>query len=138
MSFFSELKRRNVYRAAVFYAASAWLLVQVATQVFPFFHIAEWVVRWIVVAVIVGFPFALLFSWFYEWTPQGLKRESEVDRSESIMHVTGKKLDRWIIAALGLAVILLLADKFVLRKDALPVPDKSIAVLPFDNLSRDP
>jgi TolB-like protein/Tfp pilus assembly protein PilF len=138
MSFFAELKRRNVYRAAAFYAAAGWLLVQIATQVFPIFDVPTWTMRLVVVAVIVGFPFALLFSWFYEWTPQGLKRESEVDRSESIMHVTGKKLDRWIIAALGLAVILLLADKFVLRKDALPVPDKSIAVLPFDNLSRDP
>ena len=60
MSFFAELKRRNVLRAAAFYAASAWLLVQVATQVFPFFHIAEWVVRWIVVAAAIGFPFAML------------------------------------------------------------------------------
>ena len=75
-NFFSELKRRNVFRAAAFYAASAWLLVQVATQVFPFFHIAEWVVRWVVVAAIIGFPFALLFSWFYEWTPKGLKLDS--------------------------------------------------------------
>jgi hypothetical protein len=98
MSFFAELKRRNVYRTAVFYAASAWLLVQVATQVFPFFHIAEWVVRWIVVAAAVGFPFVVAFAWFYEFTPEGLKRESDVDNSQSIMHVTGKKLDRWIIA----------------------------------------
>ena len=65
-SIFTELKRRNVLRAAALYAADAWLLVQVATQVFPFFHVAEWVVRWIVVAAIVGFPFAMLFSWFYE------------------------------------------------------------------------
>src|SRR5213078_4969710 len=77
-NFFSELKRRNVLRAAAFYAASAWLLVQIATQVFPFFHIAEWVVRWIVVAAAIGFPFAMVFSWFYEWTTHGLQRESEV------------------------------------------------------------
>ena len=64
-NFFAELKRRNVLRAAAFYAASVWLLVQVATQVFPFFHIAEWVVRWIVVASAIGFPFAILFSWFH-------------------------------------------------------------------------
>jgi len=139
-SFFSELKRRNVLRAAAFYAASAWLLVQVATQVFPFFHIAEWVVRWIVVGAAIGFPFAMLFSWFYEWTPQGLQLESEIPPNESITSHTGKKLDRWIIAILALAVVLLLADKFVLHKDtetatALGVPDKSIAVLPFDNLS---
>jgi TolB-like protein/tetratricopeptide (TPR) repeat protein len=143
MNFFGELKRRNVLRAAAFYAASAWLLVQVATQVFPFFHIAEWVVRWIVIAAAIGFPFAMLFSWFYEWTPQGLQLESEIPPNESITSHTGKKLDRWIIAILALAVVLLLADKFVLHKDAetataLGVPDKSIAVLPFDNLSRDP
>src|SRR6266516_7025403 len=143
MSLFAELKRRNVFRAAAFYAASAWLLVQIATQVFPFFHIAEWVVRWIVVAAAIGFPFAMVFSWFYEWTPHGIQRESEISPNESITRQTGKKLDRWIIAMLGLAVVLLLADKFVLRKDAEPaiagaVPEKSIAVLPFDNLSGDP
>ncbi len=143
MNFFAELKRRNVFRAAAFYAASAWLLVQIATQVFPFFHIAEWVVRWIVVAAAIGFPFAMLFSWFYEWTPHGLQLESEIPPSESITSHTGKTLDRWIIAILALAVVLLLADKFVLHKDAETttasgVPDKSIAVLPFDNLSRDP
>ena len=142
-NFFAELKRRNVLRAAAFYAASAWLLVQVATQVFPFFHIAEWVVRWIVVAAAIGFPLAMLFSWFYEWTPHGLQRESEVAPNESVTRHTGKKLDRWIIAILALAVVLLLANQLVLHKDAdttvtAAIPAKSIAVLPFDNLSRDP
>ena len=142
-SFFDELKRRNVLRAAAFYAASAWLLVQVATQVFPFFHIAEWVVRWIVVAAGIGFPFAMLFSWFYEWTPQGLQLESQIPPNESITRQTGRKLDRWIIAILALAVVLLLANTFVLHRDteagtASVVPEKSIAVLPFDNLSHDP
>ncbi len=141
-SFFDELKRRNVLRAAAFYAASAWLLVQVATQVFPFFHIVEWVVRWIVVAACIGFPFAMLFSWLYEWTPQGLQLESEIPPTESIARHTGRKLDRWIIAILGMAVVLLLADKLVLRKDTSTptlAPDaKSIAVLPFLNESGDP
>jgi TolB-like protein/cytochrome c-type biogenesis protein CcmH/NrfG len=146
-NFFAELKRRNVLRAAAFYAASAWLLVQVATQVFPFFHIAEWVVRWIVVAACLGFPFAMLFSWFYEWTPHGLQRESEIAPNESITRQTGRKLDRWIIAILALAVVLLLANQFVLHRDdnkpaetaavATPIPGKSIAVLPFENLSSD-
>src|SRR6476661_5131995 len=108
MSVFAELKRRNVLRAAAFYAASAWLLVQVATQVFPFFHIAEWVVRWIVVAAAIGFPFAMLFSWFYEWTSQGLQRESEIAPNESSTRQSDKKLDRWIMAILALAVVLLL------------------------------
>src|SRR5256886_17175653 len=78
-------------------------------------HIAEWVVRWIVVAASIGFPFAMLFSWFYEWTPHGIQRESEIPPNESITRQTGKKLDRWIIATLGLAVVLLLADKFMLQ-----------------------
>ena len=146
-SVFAELQRRNVHRAAVFYAGAAWLLVQIATQVFPFFHAPDWVVRWIVVAALVGFPFAMLFSWFYEWTPQGIKRESEIDPAASITRQTGKAIDRWIIAVLGLAVVLLLADGFLLRKDASPgavVPTaeavpvrvaKSIAVLPFTDLS---
>jgi TolB-like protein len=145
MSLFAELKRRNVFRAAAFYAASAWLLVQVATQVFPFFHIAEWVVRWIVVAAAIGFPFAMMFSWLYEWTPHGLQRESEVAPNESVTHQTGKKLDRWIIAILVLAVVLLLTNQFVLhrdekRADIAPVVEisaKSIAVLPFENLSEE-
>jgi len=143
MSLFAELKRRNVFRAAAFYAASAWLLVQIATQVFPFFHIAEWVVRWIVVAAAIGFPFAMVFSWFYEWTTHGLQRESEVAPNESVTRESSKKLDRWIIAILVLAVVLLLTNQFALNRDnnpvaVAPIAQKSIAVLPFDNLSRDP
>ncbi len=141
LTFFAELKRRNVLRAAAFYAASAWLLVQVATQVFPFFHVAEWVVRWIVVASIVGFPFMIAFAWFYELTPEGFKRDSEVEAGESIRRHTGKTLDRWIIAVLVLVVVLLLANQLVLHKnpvaDTAAVPARSIAVLPFVNESGD-
>ncbi len=138
-SFFAELKRRNVFRAAAFYAASAWLLVQIATQVFPFFHIAEWVVRWVVIAAVIGFPFALGFAWFYEFTPQGLKRESQIDPAQSVRRHTGKKLDRWIIAVMAVAIVLLLADRFVLHRDADTDAelDKSIAVLPLVNESGD-
>jgi TolB-like protein/Flp pilus assembly protein TadD len=139
-SFFSELKRRNVFRAAAFYAASSWLLVQIATQVFPFFHIAEWVVRWVVVAAIIGFPFALVLSWFYEWTPKGLQLESEISPNESVIPRTGKKLDKWIIAILVLAVVLLLANQFVSHKNApegATIADESIAVLPLTNESGD-
>src|SRR5688572_3374901 len=137
--FFAELRRRNVVRAAAFYAASAWLLVQVATQVFPLFHVAEWILRAIVVAAVIGFPFALLFAWFYEWTPQGFQRESEVPATESVAHRTGKKLDRWIIVILSLAVVLLLTDRLALRRDATDhvASEKSIAVLPFENESGD-
>ena len=140
MSFIAELKRRNVFRAAAFYAASAWLLVQVATQVFPFFHVAEWVVRWIVIAAVIGFPFAMLFSWFYEWTPHGIVRESEVAPEASVTRATGRKLDRWIIAIMALAIVLLLADIFVPHRNAgtesaTSISDKSIAVLAFTDLS---
>ena len=145
-SFFAELKRRNVLRAATFYAASAWLIVQVVTQVSPYFHIADWVVRWIVIAAAIGFPFAMLFSWFYEWTPHGIQRESEVETDASLTRETGKKMDRWIIAVLGLAVVLLLTNQFVLHTDVRTAttptvhaaPGKSIAVLPFLNMSGDP
>jgi serine/threonine-protein kinase len=137
-SLFAELQRRNVHRAAVFYAGAAWLLVQIATQVFPFFDIPNATVRLVVIAAAIGFPFAMLFSWFYEWTPQGIKRESEIVHTESITRDTGKKLDKAIIAVLALAVVLLLADRLVLRRDSSSASaEKSIAVLPFSNTSGD-
>jgi TolB-like protein/Tfp pilus assembly protein PilF len=132
-SFLAELKRRNVLRAATLYAAGAWLLVQVATQVFPFFDIPNWVVRWIVVAAIIGFPIAMVLSWFYELTPEGFKRESEVEPHESITYSNGRKLDFWIIGVLSVAVVLLLANTFVLHRDDNATLDKSIAVLPLTN-----
>ncbi|HST27445.1 MAG TPA: hypothetical protein VLK26_03655 [Rudaea sp.] len=96
--------------------------------------------RWFVIAAMIGFPFAMAFSWFYEWTAHGIVRESEVAPDESVTRETGRKMDRWIIAVLTVAVVLLLADRFVLHKDitvgvAAAVPDKSIAVLAFDDLS---
>jgi serine/threonine-protein kinase len=147
MSLLAELKRRNVLRAGALYAAGAWLLVQVATQVFPLFHVAEWVMRWIVLASVIGFPLALAFSWLYEWTPRGFQLESEIPPNEYITRQTGRRLDRWIIAVLLLAIVLLLANQFVLHKDARSGSDKigppnraeqnSVAVLAFDNLSGD-
>src|SRR5471030_3196438 len=152
-SFLSELKRRNVLRAGALYIGAAWALSQGLAQLLPVFDISNWVTRWFVIALIIGFPFAMLFSWFYEWTPQGIQRESDVEQDESITRETGKKLDRWIIAVLSLAVVLLLANTFVLHKDAAPAPtaqntkspsaalpeivERSIAVLPFENLSDD-
>ena len=141
-NFFAELKRRNVIRAGAFYAASAWLLVQVATQVFPFFHISEWVVRWIIVVAVIGFPVWLALAWFYEWTAQGLQRESDSPTPLSpSSRASRRNVDRWIVVILAAAVVLLLADKFLFRDQpakAASAPEKSIAVLPFDNLSRDP
>ena len=78
-NFFAELKRRNVYKVAVAYAVVGWLLVQVATQVFPFFEIPNWAVRLVVLAIVIGFPIALVIAWAFELTPQGLKRTEDVD-----------------------------------------------------------
>ena len=139
-SFFAELRRRNVLRAGALYVAGVWALAQGIAQLSPAFGAPEWLTRWFVIAGVIGFPFWLAFAWLYEFTPEGLKRESEIDPAESITAHTGKKLDRWIIAMLALAVVLLLTDKFVLHKDAAAIaspsaPDKSIAVLPFLDMS---
>ncbi len=82
--FFAELKRRNVYKVAVAYAVVSWLLVQIATQVFPFFEIPNWAVRLVVLLLILGFPVALILSWAFEITPEGIKRESEIEHDKSI------------------------------------------------------
>jgi TolB-like protein/Flp pilus assembly protein TadD len=143
--FFAELKRRNVYKVAVAYAVVAWLIVQVATQVFPFFDVPNWAIRLVVIILVLGFPAAMIFSWAFEITPEGIKRESEIDANESIAPRTGRKL---IAITAVLAVVA--AGLFVFQKvkqtgsgtsstTALPaIVAKSIAVLPFDNLSRDP
>ena len=87
-NFFAELKRRNVYKVAVAYAVASWLIIQVATQVFPFFEIPNWAVRLVVLLLIAGFPVALIFSWAFEITPEGIKRESEIasDKSDHPSH----------------------------------------------------
>src|SRR5437667_5027540 len=79
-NFFSELKRRNVYKVAVAYAVVAWLLIQVATQVFPFFELPNWAVQMVVLAMVIGFLIAVVCSWAFEMAPEGIKRESDVDR----------------------------------------------------------
>jgi TolB-like protein/cytochrome c-type biogenesis protein CcmH/NrfG len=128
-NFFGELKRRNVYRAAAAYGVAAWLLIQIATQVFPFFDIPNWAVRLVIVVLLLGFPLAMIPAWIFEWTPEGLKRTSEVPASESIRHGTGRKLDFLIIGALLIVIGFLLWQRFS------PGREKSIAVLPFENLS---
>ncbi|MEP6937231.1 MAG: FlgO family outer membrane protein, partial [Chthoniobacterales bacterium] len=136
--FFAELKRRNVYKVAVAYAVVAWLLIQIATQVFPFFAIPNWAVRLVVVLLLLGFPVALLLAWAYELTPQGIKRTEEVAPQESIRRRTGRKLDFFIISVLLVVIALLVTDRF--RRRGPPgarIPEKSIAVLPFANLSDD-
>lgn len=147
---FAELKRRNVLRAGLLYAGAVWALAQGIAQLGPSVGAPEWITRWFLVAAAIGFPFWIAFAWFYEFTPHGLKRESEIAPEESIAHSTGRKLDFWIIGVLAVAVVLLLTNQFVLRRDATSVagaqtiadnlakvPAKSIAVLPLDNASGD-
>jgi TolB-like protein len=147
-NFFAELKRRNVYKVAVAYAVASWLLIQIATQVFPFFEIPNWAVRLVVLLLIAGFPVALIFSWAFEITPEGIKRESEIESDKSITHHTGRKIIALTIALAVLSAGLLAyqflgpkrsisAEKRVPGENAAPIPTKSIAVLPFDNLSDD-
>ena len=153
-SFFAELKRRNVLRAGALYAAAAWALAQGGAQLLPVFNAPDWVTQWLVIATAIGFPFWLAFAWFYEFTPDGLKRESEIDPADSISAHTGRKLDFWIIGVLLVAVVLLATNTFVLRRDATStanvldaraiavglakIPNRSVAVLPLANESGDP
>src|SRR6476646_10616707 len=141
-NFFGELKRRNVLRAAIFYLGAVWALAQGISQLGPSIGAPEWATRWFLVASGIGFPFWIAFAWFYEFTPEGLKRESEIDPADSIAHRTGRTLDFAIIGVLALAVVLLLTDRFVLRHGVnqatvISIVEKSIAVLPFENLSSD-
>jgi len=140
INFFSELKRRNVIRAAILYVGAVWALAQGISQLGPSLGAPEWATRWFLAAAGLAFPFWIAFAWFYEFTPKGLKRESEIDPAESITQHAGRKLDFAIIGVLAVAVVLLLTDRFVLRHGvnettAAPIPEKSIAVLPFENLS---
>src|SRR6266487_5137664 len=137
--FFGELKRRNVYKVAIAYGVVAWLLIQVATQVFPFFEIPNWAVRLVVLLLVIGFPVAVILAWAFELTPEGIKRAEDVDLSKSVRRKTGRKLDFFIIAVLLLVIAVLVFQR--LHPNVSPAgsspPKKSIAVLPFENLSED-
>ena len=138
-NFFAELKRRHVYKVAVAYAVVGWLLVQVATQVFPFFEIPSWGVRLIVLAIVIGFPIALVIAWAFELTPEGLKRTEDVPLAVQ----THTRSHAWIyIVIVGalLSVGLFMLGRYGFRNassSANELPAKSIAVLPFESLSED-
>ena len=160
MSLFNELKRRNVFRVGIAYIIAAWLLLQVADVVLNNIEAPGWVFSAIMLVLGLGFPIAVIFAWAFEMTPEGIKKEKDVDRSASITHKTGRKLDFTIIGVLVVAVGFLLYDKIdspgepaaesetaqsasqsaVQSQASAPqvVADKSIAVLPFVNLSSDP
>lgn len=138
-NFFAELQRRNVYKVAVAYGVVSWLLIQIATQVFPFFEIPNWTTRMVVILLLLGFPIALVLAWAYELTPEGIKRADEVDPTKSIKRSTGRRLDFVIIGVLVAVVAVLAFQHYRPAKTPEPdVPEKSIAVLPFENLSADP
>jgi TolB-like protein len=143
MSFFAELKRRNVVRVGIAYIIICWALAQVAEFAVDNFNAPDWALQIFVVFLILGLPLVLFLAWAFEMTPEGVKREKDVDRSQSITAKTGRKLDFIIIGVLVVAVGLLLVDKFLLEESATPVNEivatesQSIAVLPFVNMSGD-
>src|SRR5437867_3409222 len=138
--FFAELKRRNVYKVAIAYAVVAWLLMQVATQVFPFLEIPNWAIRLVIMLIVIGFPIALVIAWAFELTPEGLKRTEFADelpkksvRSHAWIYV--------VIIAAGISLSLFFFGRYTAtskQSGLTEVPAKSIAVLPFENLSGNP
>src|SRR6266513_1627728 len=144
-NFFAELKRRNVYKVAVAYAVVGWLLAQIATQIFPFLEILNWIVRLVIVLIAIGFPIALVIAWAFEATPEGIKR-TEVADAMPVSAATRRKKHAWIyvvVIAAAISVALFFLGRYTAgNKSVASVPNelpaKSIAVLPFDNLSRDP
>ena len=151
-NFFAELKRRNVVRMAGLYLVGAWLLTQVASTVLPTFDVPSWALRGLIITLALGFCPALIFSWVFELTPQGLKRDEDVSPEQSIAPQTARRMDRMIIVVLALALGYFAFDKFVLGprretaqaktaqepNESRPIANaKSIAVLPFENLSDD-
>jgi TolB-like protein len=149
VSVWGELKRRNVVRVAIAYVIVSWLILQAADLLVPILGLPDWVDGLVFLFLFLGFFLALFFAWAYELTPDGVKREKEVDRSESVTHATGRKLDYIIIGVLAIALVYFAVDKFVLAPVAVHdgqlvatetdvVIQQSIAVLPFVNMSSDP
>src|SRR5262245_25137922 len=142
-NFFAELKRRNVYKVAVAYAVVGWLLIQVATQVFPFLEISNWAIRLVIFVAALGFPVALVIAWAFELTPEGIKRTEDADAAGQ--HSRGHVWIAVVVIAAALSVGLFFLGRYTAARGTPPqsqttleVPEKSIAVLPFSNLSRDP
>ncbi|MFN2541497.1 MAG: tetratricopeptide repeat protein [Chthoniobacterales bacterium] len=134
--FLAELKRRNVYRAAVLYGMGAWLLAQIATQIFPFFNVPNSAVRFVIVALATGFPIAMVLAWVYELTPEGFVRTEDVDLARQ--RGFGRKVDFVIIGVFLLVIVMLVYQRLPFRGESGElIPEKSIAVLPFANFSAD-
>jgi TolB-like protein/Tfp pilus assembly protein PilF len=139
-NFFAELQRRNVYKVAVAYAVVAWLLIQIATQVFPFFEIPNWAIRLVVLAIVIGFPIALVIAWAFELTPEGLKRTEDVDLAASAHKPRNRTWIFVVIIAGAMSLGLFFLGRITApskQSGVNEVSSKSIAVLPFENLSSD-
>jgi hypothetical protein len=132
-SIWNELKRRNVVRVAVAYGVVSWLVLQLTDVLMPILDLPEWVDGLVFLLLLVGFLLALVLSWAYELTPDGIAREKDVDRSVSITPSTGRKLDRVIIAVLAVALVIFAVERFAWNSGP-----RTIAVLPFLNMSADP
>jgi adenylate cyclase len=135
--FFTELKRRNVYKVAIAYAVVAWLLMQIATQVFPFLEIPNWAIRLVIMLIVIGFPIALVIAWAFELTPEGLKRTEFADE----LPTKAPRNRAWIyvvILAGAISMGVFFLGRYTSSKQSAELPSKSIAVLPFDNQNRDP
>lgn len=139
LSFFAELKRRNVFRVGIAYGIATWALLQITDVITPILELPEWTPKLIFVILAVGLVPALIFAWAFELTPDGLKKEQDVDRTQSITKDTGRKLDFAIIGILMLAIGMLLVERYSGEKPEVAINEvtKSIAVLPFVNMSSD-
>src|SRR5947209_4084951 len=144
-NFFAELKRRNVYKVAVAYLVVAWLLIQAASIFLPAFDAPPWVMKICIIVLIFGFPIALIFSWAFEITPEGIKLESEIEPNKSMARRTGRKIVAVTIALAVVAAGLFVYQVVRSRSTVAPrqseaatgsIPQKSIAVLPFVDLSQ--
>jgi TolB-like protein len=135
----TELKRRNVMRVAIAYAIAGWVLMQIAATVLPIFEAPPWTLKVVTFLIVLGFPIALILAWAFELTPEGIKREADVERSDSITTQTGRKLDRAIIVVLLAAITWLAADKLLWTDGETRITEdkRSVAVIPFQNMSQD-
>ena len=138
-SIWGELKRRNVVRVALAYAVVSWLLLQLADVLIPLLGLPAWVGKLVFLLLALGFPLALIFAWAFELTPDGIKREVDVDRASSITVSTGRKLDFTIIGLMAIAIVFLIVDNYLLDESEPEITDaeRSIAVLPFSAFSND-
>src|SRR5438477_8097584 len=138
-NFFTELKRRNVYKVAIAYAVVAWLLMQIATQVFPFLEIPNWAIRLVIMLIVIGFPIAVVIAWAFELTPEGLKRTEFADEQPKKSAGSSAWIYAVVIAGVSSVGVCFLGRYTARNKQSGPaeVATKSIAVLPFENLSEE-